>query len=66
MGKVRRGGYLFLWWIGDHAPRHVHVFDAKGKLLGRVTVPGNEPLDAWKPSRKVVEILESLHQEGRL
>ena len=27
MGKVRRGGYVFQWWIGDHPPRHVHVFD---------------------------------------
>jgi hypothetical protein len=66
MGKIRRGGYLFLWWIGDHPPRHVHVFDARGKLLGRVMVPGNEPLDAWKPPRKVLEILQNLHKEGRL
>ena len=40
--------------------------DARGKLLGRVTVPGCEPLDAWKPPRKVVGILETLHQESRL
>jgi hypothetical protein len=23
MGKIRRGGYIFIWWIGDHAPRRV-------------------------------------------
>ncbi len=26
MGKIRRGGYIFVTWIGDHAPRHVHVY----------------------------------------
>ena len=24
--KVRRGNYVFLAWIGDHSPRHVHAF----------------------------------------
>ena len=38
MGKIRRGGYLFVWWAGDHPPRHVHVFDGKGRLLGRVAI----------------------------
>jgi len=19
-------GYIFIWWIGDHPPRHVHVY----------------------------------------
>ena len=26
MPKIRRGGYVFLAWKGDHAPRHVHVY----------------------------------------
>lgn len=26
MAKVRRGGYVFLTWAGDHSPRHVHVY----------------------------------------
>ena len=25
MGKIRRGGFVFLTWIGDHSPYHVHV-----------------------------------------
>lgn len=66
MGKVRRGGYLFIWWKGDHDPRHVHVFDNRNRLLGRVSVPELEQLDAWRPPRKVVEILHALRDEGRL
>lgn len=26
MTKVRREGFVFLTWMGDHAPRHVHVY----------------------------------------
>jgi hypothetical protein len=32
MGKIRRGGYVFLTWRGDHTPRHVHVYH-DGKLV---------------------------------
>jgi hypothetical protein len=30
--KVRRGGYVFVSWVGDHSPRHVHVY-RDGKLV---------------------------------
>ena len=66
MGRIRRGGYIFEWWIGDHPPRHVHVFDSNGELLGRVTVENLQPLDDWQPPRKVVEIIRQLMDEGRL
>ena len=66
MGKIRRGGYLFIWWSGDHEPRHVHVFDGKGKLLGRVAIATKAPLDDWLPTKKAVEIINDLQREGRL
>ena len=66
MGKVRRGGYLFIWWTGDHEPRHVHVFDSKQRLLGRVAIETKAPLDAWIPTKKAVEIITQLQREGRL
>lgn len=66
MGKLRRGGYIFEWWMGDHPPQHVHVSDSEGSLLGRVSVETLQPLDDWKPPRKVVEIIRQLVTEGRL
>jgi len=66
MAKVRRGGYIFEWWIGDHPPRHVHVSDSNGNLLGRVALENMEPIDAWNPPRKVVEIIRQLQDENRL
>jgi hypothetical protein len=44
MGRVRRGGFVFVWWVGDHAPRHVHVY-REGKLVVKWD------LDNWKAMR---------------
>lgn len=30
VSRVRRGGFVFVTWVGDHAPRHVHVFGTVG------------------------------------
>jgi hypothetical protein len=38
MGRVRRGGYLIDSWIGDHEPKHVHVY-RDGRLVAKVEVP---------------------------
>jgi len=52
--------------ISDHPPRHVHVSDSNGELLGRVALETNAPLDDWKPPKKVVELLQQLNHEGKL
>jgi hypothetical protein len=64
MGRVRRGGFIFVWWKGDHAPRHVHVY-REGKLVVKWD------LDSWKAmrgeaSRQVVELIAGLVSEGLL
>ena len=64
MGKVRRGGYVFVTWKGDHTPRHVHVyrdgrFIVKWDLESRKAKRGKAP-------RKVVELMEKLESEGQL
>jgi hypothetical protein len=66
MGRLRRGGYIFEWWIGDHPPRHVHVSDRNGNLLGRVALEPVRALDDWQPSQKVLEIIRQLIDEGQL
>jgi hypothetical protein len=66
MGKIRRGGYVFEWWIGDHPPRHIHVSDSNGKILGRIRLDTKESIDPWKPPRKVIEIIEELQRTGRI
>jgi hypothetical protein len=66
MGRVRRSGYIFEWWIGDHPPRHIHISDSNGKLLGRVALDNLQPLDDWHPPKIVLEVIRQLQKEGHL
>ena len=64
MSKLRRGGYVFLSWIGDHSPRHVHVYK-DGKLVVKWD------LESWKPmegsaNRKLLQLLDGLVDEDKL
>jgi hypothetical protein len=62
--KIRRGGYVFLGWVGDHSPRHVHVY-RDGTLVVKWD------LDNWQAmkgqaSARVERLLKELVEEGRL
>jgi uncharacterized protein DUF4160 len=64
MSKIRRGGFVFVTWKGDHSPRHVHVYRDR-----RFVVMWD--LDNWKPmkgkaSRRLLELIEALQSEGAL
>ncbi len=66
MGRIRRGGYTFIWWLGDHPPRHVHVFDRKGQLITRVNLVTMQPMDAHHLNHRIIELIRALQREGRL
>jgi Domain of unknown function (DUF4160) len=67
MGRVRRGGYIIKWFIGDHhPPRHVHVEKENGELLGRLDLERMTGMEGWQPDRKLLKIIEELRREGRL
>ena len=57
---------MFIWWIGDHSPRHVHVFDKNGKLITRVNLDTMQPMDISKVERKILVLIRALQNEGRL
>lgn len=64
MGKIRRSGYVFLSWKGDHAPRHVHVFRdgrlvVKWNLDDRVAMKG-------RTSARLIALIAELEREGAL
>ncbi|MFA5844922.1 MAG: hypothetical protein WC971_08865 [Coriobacteriia bacterium] len=64
MSKVRRGGYVFLSWKGDHSPRHVHVY-RDGVLVLKWDLDNEKPM-AGSPSRKVIDLIRQLDREGLL
>ncbi len=64
MGREKRGGYLIEWWIGDHLPKHVHVYK-NGKEMVKVELPGFTVL-IGKLNKKLKKILMELIKEGRI
>ena len=62
--KIRRGNFVFLAWVGDHAPRHVHVY-RDGKLIVKWD------LENWKAmkgaaSARVETLIRDLVDRGKL
>ena len=66
MARVRRYGYILEWFAGDHNPRHVHVYDAKGRFVGRLDIDRMLGLEDWTPDKKLVKLVQELRREGRL
>jgi hypothetical protein len=66
VGRVRRHGFYLEWFIGDHVPRHIHVYDARRRLLGRLDVDRMAGIEGWMPNRKLIRLVEELKSEGRL
>ena len=64
MGKVRRGGYIFVTWKGDHSPRHVHVY-RDGALIVKWDLDNRKQM-VGKATRRVRLLLEQLEFEGAL
>lgn len=64
MGKIRRGNYIFLTWVGDHSPRHVHVY-RDGMLVLKWDLENGQPMKG-KPTRKLLRLIEELEAEGVL
>jgi hypothetical protein len=66
MGKIRRSGYILEWFIGDHEPKHVHVYDSKHNFIGRLDVLRLVGVEGWTPDRKLIKLIADLKNEGRL
>lgn len=64
MGKIRRGNYVFVTWIGDHAPRHVHVY-RDSRLVVKWDLENWAPMQG-KATRRLLKLIEELESEGKL
>lgn len=64
MGKTRRGGHVFVTWIGDHAPYHVHVY-RDGRLELKWDLE-HERAMAGRPTRRILRLIAELREEGKL
>lgn len=64
MGKIRRGGYIFITWIGDHSPYHVHVY-RDGDLVVKWDLENDLPMKG-AANRKVRELIDELREQGEI
>jgi hypothetical protein len=64
MTKIRRGGYIFNTWVGDHSPKHVHVM-IKGRIVFRWDLENNRIITGLA-TRKMVKLILELQEEGKL
>ena len=60
----RRGNYIFLGWIGDHSPRHVHVY-RDGNLVVKWDLDNWPPMKG-KANKRIERLLQELVEEGLL
>lgn len=65
MGRIRRGGYIFEFWVGDHPPQHVHIL-RNGMLIAKVELDEKLTLMEGKISRRIRKIIKILIKEGKL
>ena len=64
MGKVKRDGYVFLSWIGDHTPKHVHVYK-DGKLIVKWDIENTMAMKG-AATRTILKYIDELLEEGKI
>lgn len=64
MGKLRRGGFVFVTWKGDHPPRHVHVY-RDGRLVVKWNLQDHVPMKGHATDN-VLRLIAELQEEGAL
>ncbi|MBN4071838.1 DUF4160 domain-containing protein [bacterium AH-315-F18] len=64
MGRIKKGGYEFTTWIGDHDPRHVHVY-RDGKMIVKWDLDNGKVMKG-KINKKIKKLIKALQKEGGL
>ena len=64
MGKVRRGGFVFVTWKGDHSPYPVHVY-RDGVLVVKWDLE-NDVAMKGKATARILRLIGELREEGLL
>lgn len=63
MGKVRRGNYIFVSWIGDHG-HHVHVYKDRRQIL-KWDLDENKVMKG-KMTKKLLKMIRELRKKRLL
>jgi len=63
MGKIKRGNYFFVSWIGDHG-HHVHVYKDHKQIL-KWDLEENKAIKGVSQKR-ILKLIRQLKWEGKL
>ena len=64
MARIRRGGYIFVTWTGDHSPRHVHIY-RDGALVVKWDLDNRKAMRG-SATRRILNLIAELESEGLL
>jgi hypothetical protein len=64
MPKLRRGNFIFIAWVGDHSPRHVHVY-RDSKLVVKWDLEHGLPMKG-KANARVLKHIAEFRKEGKI
>jgi len=64
MGIIKRGGYQFVTWKGDHLPRHVHIFKDGDEII-IWNLEENNTIKG-RTSKRIKRLIKNLIREGKL
>jgi hypothetical protein len=64
MSKFRLGGYVFITWIGDPWPKHVHVYK-DAKLVVKWDLE-NERAIQGKANTRLLTLIRQLKTRGKI
>jgi hypothetical protein len=62
VSKIKRGGFLFISWIGDHDPKHVHVF-RDDRLICKWDLENRRVMEG-EITRQILKYIDELEEEG--
>lgn len=60
MGRLKARGFEFRWYVSDHPPPHVHIFDENGREIGRFDLLRRRPMDDFVLTHKLRRALEEV------
>ena len=64
MSRIRRGGFILVTFVGDHAPRHVHVY-RDSQLVVKWDLDNGQAMEGLA-TRAILKIIDALVKEGKL
>jgi hypothetical protein len=64
MTRIWRDGLAYVNWVGDHPPRHVHVYQ-DGRLILKWNLDEGYAIQG-EPTRRIVKTIRELRLEGKL